>query len=223
MKLIRLLFKINWWYTLYINFKSFSVSKAVKFPIWIFGKVDVQSLTGAIIINRIPFPGMIRIGDSSVGIFDRSLRSVLNVHGELVFNGSANIGRGSSLSIGPNAKLILGNKFKITAKSSIISSGGKSVIIGENCVLSWGIQIINTDFHKILDKDTLEIINSPNDIVIGDHVWIGLGVTILKGVILPSNCVVAANSTVTACFIAENSIYAGTPAKLVKSNIDWKG
>lgn len=223
MKSIKLLFRINWWYTLYINFKFLPFKKALIFPIWIFGRLDAQSLKGSIIINGKISPGMIRLGESSVGIFDTKLRSVLNLLGELRFNGVAHVGRGSSLSIGPGAKLILGDKFKVTAKTSIIASGGKSIIIGNHCVFSWDILIMNTDFHKILDIGTKNIINSPADVIIGNHVWIGLGVTILKGSTISDNCVIAAKSVVSGKLLDNHSVFGGTPAKLIKSNIQWEG
>jgi len=223
MKLIKLLFRINWWYTLLINFKYLPLKKAIKFPIWIFGRIDAQSLKGTILINGKVSPGLVRFGESSVGIFDTKQRSVLNIIGELIFNGSAHIGRGSSLSVGPGAKIILGNKFKVTAKSSIVASGSRSVIIGNDCIFSWDILIMNTDFHKIMDVGTSNVINQPADVIIGNHVWVGLGVTILKGSRVSDNCVIAARSLVSGNLPHEHSIFGGTPAKLIKNNIHWEG
>lgn len=55
-------------------------------------------------------------------------------------------------------------------------------------------------------------------IVIGENTWIGKNSIILKGVNINSNSIVAANSVVTKN-VAENTIVAGNPAKVVKENI----
>ena len=52
-------------------------------------------------------------------------------------------------------------------------------------------------------------------IVIEDNVWIGIDATILPGVTLGRNCVVAAGSVVTKD-VPANMIAAGNPAKIVK-------
>ncbi|HHQ4902893.1 TPA: acyltransferase, partial [Aeromonas veronii] len=51
-------------------------------------------------------------------------------------------------------------------------------------------------------------------ITIDDHVWIGLGVTILKGVYIGEGAVIAAQSVVTKNVDAY-SIVAGNPAKII--------
>ena len=69
------------------------------------------------------------------------------VEGEVEFNGSADIGHGSKISVGKNGKLNLGNKFSISAETQVICE--KKVIIGENCILSLDVLIMDTDYHKI--------------------------------------------------------------------------
>ena len=59
------------------------------------------------------------------------------------------------------------------------------------------------------------------DITIGDNVWIGTGVNILKGAVLPSGTIVGARSVVTRRFDKENCIIVGNPAKIVRDNIQW--
>lgn len=67
-----------------------------------------------------------------------------------------------------------------------------------------------------------ERINPSSDIVIGNHVWIGIRSTILKGSIIPSESVVAAQSMVTSSLKAsEHSLIGGIPAKMLKTDISW--
>lgn len=56
-------------------------------------------------------------------------------------------------------------------------------------------------------------------VVIGDNCWIGRNVSIMKGVTIGNNCVIAAHSVVTKS-VPANCMAAGNPAKVVKTNID---
>ena len=58
-------------------------------------------------------------------------------------------------------------------------------------------------------------INLNGKISIGNNVFIGINSTILLGVSISDNCIVAANSVVTKS-VPKNSIVAGNPAKVVK-------
>ena len=98
---------------------------------------------------------------------------------------------------------------------------GKKVIIGVDCMLSHDIDIRNTDSHSIIN-DKGERINPAADIIIGNHVWIGIRSTILKGSMIPPDSVVSAQSMVTSSLKAtEHSLIAGIPAKVIKTNISW--
>lgn len=58
-------------------------------------------------------------------------------------------------------------------------------------------------------------------IVIGNKVWIGTNVTVLKGVKIGDGCVIAAGSLVTKD-IPANCLAGGVPAKVIKENVKWK-
>jgi len=57
-------------------------------------------------------------------------------------------------------------------------------------------------------------------IVIGDHVWIGLNATILKGVRIADGSVVAAGAVVTRD-VPGNTLAGGVPASKIKENVTW--
>ena len=87
-------------------------------------------------------------------------------------------------------------------------------------MLSYDIEIRNTDSHKIYDKNTNKRINEGNRINIGNHVWLGMRAIILKGVNIGDNSIVAAGSIVTKD-VKANTIISGNPAKQIKENIYW--
>lgn len=98
---------------------------------------------------------------------------------------------------------------------------GTEIEIGENCLFSTDIDIRTGDGHSVLDRKG-ERTNPSESVAIGEHVWCGKGVSILKGVRIPANCVIATKSVVTKKFTEENTILAGCPAKVIKINSNWK-
>lgn len=96
-----------------------------------------------------------------------------------------------------------------------------TITIGNGSMLSYAVEIKATDAHTVYDMETHEVLNPPKDIKIGNHVWIGRGCFIMKGAIIPDNCIVGANSLINKEFTEENCIIAGSPAKIVKRGINW--
>lgn len=97
----------------------------------------------------------------------------------------------------------------------------KTIInIGEDCMFSNGIELRTGDSHAIIDIEKNLKINDAQNIIIGNHVWIGSNSKILKGVNIGHNAIVGTGSIVTKN-IPSNSVSVGIPAKVVKTNIDW--
>ncbi len=89
---------------------------------------------------------------------------------------------------------------------------GRSVLIAANCYI--------TDHdHKWQDIDTPAIRNEfliAQETRIGDHVWIGDGSMVLKGVSIGDNCIIGAGSVVTKS-IPPFSLAVGNPARVLKT------
>ena len=127
------------------------------------------------------------------------------------------------LASGKNNELIIGSNFSCTENCLVqmTNSFNSKVYIGDNCMFGSFIIIRTTDGHTIIDKNTKEILNRGKDVEIGNHVWLARDVVVMKGVKIPDNCVVGTCSVVTKPLTEENAIYAGVPAKKIKSNIEW--
>lgn len=95
------------------------------------------------------------------------------------------------------------------------------VTIGKNCMIGSNVSIRTSDAHTIIDKKSKQILNYGKDVTIGNHVWLARDVSVLKGVKIADNSVVGACSVVTKPLEEENALYVGTPAKKIKSNIEW--
>lgn len=118
-------------------------------------------------------------------------------------------------------RLIVGPNFWSTGLVFVEVKDGVDVIIGKDCLFSWGIVLRTTDHHTIVQKGTHKIINDNKNIIIGDHVWIGSDVKVLKGAVLSDNSVVGTQSIVTGRFDEQNVVIAGIPARIIKRDIDW--
>ena len=103
----------------------------------------------------------------------------------------------------------------------LVCGNNNSIKIGKNCMFAKNFLIRTDDGHAIYDKDTLEPLNPPKDVIIGDRVWLGANTAILKGVTIENDTMVAADSLVTKSPEKSNVILAGVPAHIIKENICW--
>lgn len=157
--------------------------------------------------------GSLVIGDNSLGKNNRSSILRMDADTELITEGSFSFYYGADIILFKGAKLKLG-------KGSFINSDCKircheSITIGDHCAISHDFTIMDSDAHKIND------VKSVRPIVIGNHVWIGTRVTILKGVNVGDGAIIAAGAVVTKD-VPANTMVAGVPAKVIKENIRWE-
>lgn len=95
----------------------------------------------------------------------------------------------------------------------------KNMIIGDNCMFSFSMWATTSDAHAAFDMATRQRFNLPKSVLIGDHVWVGQEVTILKGTQIGSGSIIGASSLLTGKVMQSNAVYAGVPAKLVRSDV----
>lgn len=101
------------------------------------------------------------------------------------------------------------------------TANGFGISIGHYFLCSCDVGMRVSDAHVIYDINSKKILNFPQSINIGNHVWISQNVLVLKGAYIPDNCVVGAGSVVTKKFKEQNCIIAGVPAKVLKNGINW--
>ncbi|MGX4640653.1 acyltransferase [Massilia sp. SYSU DXS3249] len=92
-----------------------------------------------------------------------------------------------------------------------------SLTLEQGCVLSEHVYIsdiahgFDPDKGLILDQE----LESKGPVHVGEHTFIGFGVSVMPGVTLGKRCIVGTRSVVTRSF-PDYSMIAGSPAKLVK-------
>ena len=164
------------------------------------GKVIASSTLIGIRSNRlglIPFSkGIVEIGRNATF---NSGKHVRISHGCRIFlQGELSIGE--KTYINPNCHLVVNNKLQI----------------GSDCAISWNFQVMDSDLHKVTDSA-----NDAKPVKIGNHVWIGANVTILKGVEIGDGSIIAAGSIVSKN-IPAGVLAGGVPAKVLKEGVSWK-
>ena len=219
--IIKFIKNVNIWKTIWFNFHYFPFKIAIRFPFLIYYRTLLRKMGGKIVVQAPVRTGMVKFGAHYVKIHDPFYsRTIWDVEGTLIIGGQTTIGRGCKINVENGGELKLGNNFLVTGNTSIICE--KDISFGDDCLLSWDILVMDTDYHHILNMDGGKI-NYPKSIYIGNHVWIGCRNTILKGVSIGDNNVIAANSTITHsiqdsfCVIGGN----GNMTEVLKKDVTW--
>ncbi|EEA90809.1 bacterial transferase hexapeptide repeat protein [Collinsella stercoris DSM 13279] len=115
--------------------------------------------------------------------------------------GVENIHMGHDIYLGPGATLIT-SRAKIEVGDYVMSGPNLTVITGDHRT-----DVLDRPMMSITDAEKLP--ENDQDVVIGSDVWLGSGVTLLKGVHVADHCVVAAGAVVTKDVQPEFSIWGG--------------
>lgn len=105
----------------------------------------------------------------------------------------------------------------------VIICEGEGVYIGKDTLIGTNVEIYDSDFHEIQLAHRKFGVAATKKVHIGNKVWLGSNVKILKGVTIGDNSIIA-NGSVVSRSIPENVIAAGIPAKVIRNeiNIDYQ-
>lgn len=127
----------------------------------------------------------------------------------------------------------IGDRCYIGTNSTILSRN--RVTIGNDVTIAWDVTIYDHDSHSMNWRDRAVAVKlfyerygypdcfdrldwtnvGSAPIVIGDRVWMGFGVTVLKGVTVGEGAIIASRSVVTRN-VEPYTIVAGNPAQMVR-------
>lgn len=145
------------------------------------------------------------------------------VHGS---NNTVTIGEKVSIRDGDlwledcGGEISVGDRTVIAGRTHLACTEGRSLAIGSECLFSTGVVVRTGDSHSILNVQG-ERVNRSADVCLKDRVWIGHNVTVLKGVTVEPDSIIATGSIVTKSPRQSNVVIAGAPAKVVKENVRW--
>ena len=206
--------------SIYVCLRLFRFKDAIRLPMLVRYNCRLYSLKGRVHIDAPKvYCGMFRVGFAVVGIFDKKHSpAILKINGQLTLKGEVVCGQGRRICIGPYGHLTIGGGYLNTAEGSILCYD--SITIGKKDVsVSWNTTIMDTDFHPVEDLNTGKQAPITGDILIGNHVWIGFGSTLLKHTTVPDGCIIGAQSLLNKRFTEPNVLIAGNPGEIKRRNI----
>ena len=203
--------------TIFYNFKFFDLKVAIKLPILIAYNCKIKGKKGQIQllntnINRFSIKLGINKGSFN---FSEGKKTYIEINDSsyLSFGNDVIISKGSYICLNNNSKIIFNNRF--SCNSNCLFSSQSSIIFGEDCMLGWNCIIIDGDGHKTSKS------KENNEIVIGNHVWIGADCKILKGSTISTGSVVGIGSIVSGKFTQDNILITSDKAKERGRNFKW--
>jgi acetyltransferase-like isoleucine patch superfamily enzyme len=163
------------------------------------------------IAGQIVGDGRLVVGCKWPGRFFQESQFCVPEGARLTVAGTFRIFTGCNIGLVPRAHLSLGSGY---ASPSLNLSCFERISIGYDVAIADRVTIRDSDNHEISGSRGMT-----RPIVIGDHVWIGMNATILKGVTVGDGAVIAAGSVVTKD-VPPAMLVAGVPARPVRE-VTW--
>lgn len=169
-----------------------------------------------------------RIISKLYGIYSKTLfkQKIHCTHNKFTLVGNIivsnpNVYIGKNVVLFPNVmfmgrgNIYIGDNTKIGNNTIICADKAGGVHIGSNCAIAANCYIIDADHgtNKGINVSDQEMV--VEKVEIGDNVWLGAHVTVLKGSKINDGAVVGAMSLVKSELLAD-SINIGIPAKFIK-------
>lgn len=94
------------------------------------------------------------------------------------------------------------------------------ITLGDNVYITNGCKFITHDGGTLILRKYIPDLELTFPIVVKNDVYIGMNTIILPGVTIGNNCIIGAGSVVTKD-VPDNSVYAGIPAKFIKTTVQY--
>jgi acetyltransferase-like isoleucine patch superfamily enzyme len=114
----------------------------------------------------------------------------------------------------PDARIEIGDRTEFN-NNLMIKSEGAGITIGRGGLFGANIEIFDSNFHDLDPRRRKAGTQRIAPVEIGDNVFVGMSVKILKGVTIGSDSVIGAGSVVSTS-IPAGVIAAGNPARVIR-------
>lgn len=198
------------------------VPHPVRAAIRILYRLGVIAAEGLVLVRKIFWvEPVLRSVCSQVGHRLRAERlPYIRGHGEVSIGDDVNLsGRSSFFFVavpGVTPRISVGNRTFIGDGCTLAAAS--TISIGNDCLISALVRIHDNDGHPLTPDRRHEPIGVDDvaAVTIGNNVWIGAAATILKGVTIGTNAIVATGAVITHD-VPPNTVVAGNPARVVKT------
>ncbi|WP_052466960.1 acyltransferase [Psychroserpens damuponensis] len=223
-KRIKFFFKVNWYKTLYFNFKMLPFKQAKILPFYFYGKVKFSSLRGTVEIKAPIKRAMIGFGQKFEQMSVSKGIGELFLDGTLVFKGHAHFGKDVFLYVKKEAYCEFGFMGCLGSDVKLLCTN--RIIIGNWTGIGYESQVIDTNSHTMINSKTGERHPISAPIELGDYNAVSNRVSIMSNTKTPDNCVIASNSLCNKDYtkLGSKILIGGLPAKLIKRDFvrDWE-
>lgn len=159
----------------------------------------------------------------------------------ITLGAACSLGGGSMIRVeGSDSRLAVGDRCSGTMRINVLCSGTifdmgdhctmvgaqfalhepARMTLGRDCMISAGVFVTVSDMHAVVDLETGERINPARSVRLGDHVWLGARVMVLKGVEIGTGSIIGAGAVVSRS-VPANSMAVGVPARVVRRQVSW--
>jgi acetyltransferase-like isoleucine patch superfamily enzyme len=140
----------------------------------------------------------------------------LRPRSRLRVSGVVQLMRASRVLVDWDASLSLGARSYVNDGGTLIC--GTEMTIGDGCAIAMGALVMDTDTHQLHIEGRPRARHAP--VTLAPRTWIGANATVLKGVSIGADGVVAAGSVVTGD-VEPGQVVAGVPARPVAHGATW--
>ena len=159
-----------------------------------------------------------KVSISNADISDSSI----NIHGDnnKIFLSDGVILQTAKLIIrGNNCSILIGKNSTFGGVRFVNVGAGCEIVVGEDCLFADQVELWASDTHPIYNEKHV-IINAEKPIRIGNNVWVGSRVVILKGVVVGDGSILGMGAVVTRD-VPANVISVGNPNQTIKEGVSW--
>lgn len=215
--------KVRILHSIYFNFKTLPFSQAIRLPILFYGPINIYMILGRVkIICDDLYCGMIKIGKNNEffnGVDNNSFIS-LGEDSLVVFNGPCAISNNYVIRVSRNAKLSFGAYTFFGSNVRFICT--TEIDIGKYTRCAYGSQIVDSNFHYVMDMKKKNVCRHFGKIVIGDYNWIGNHTSITKDCVTKPYTIVCSNTLLCKDYSVdsrEHVMIGGIPGKIIKDSL----
>lgn len=148
-----------------------------------------------------------------------SLRLRIGPDVQVDFGDHCHLGNLEIYAAGRN-RVTVGARAGFNGRVRLLMHEAGAISIGADCLIGQSDFTIS-DMHSIIDVVSGRRINPAGDIFLDEHVWVGEGALVLKGVRIGADSIVGARAVVTRD-VPPQSLAVGVPARVIRSGVSWR-